>query len=263
MDSEEYNRKEVKLLKKLNEFRGDLLKQDWSDDGTCIVGNKIKYRYVSADRVKENFGPLLVKHGLEMYFNFEDLTPRDPVGGFTQHWSVKATMYLIDVETGNQAYYCAYGEAGDSGDKGINKAQTDALKQIIFSSFMIADYEDADGEDAAEAKPRPVMKPQDEAKAEVMAQGEKPKAPTPKPKAEMPAQAVPTPKPRAPTPKPKLNISSINRAAINQILKNAKREVEDGTLTSGEYDALEAQAERVKDDNMAHDFIMDNQKGAE
>lgn len=249
----------VKLLQKIHAFRADLLKQDWKDDGACIMGNRIAYKYVSADKIKQNVNPLLVKHGLEWDIEFGGLEKADPVGGFTQHWVLMGTMVLIDIDTGAKKGYHAYGEAGDSGDKGINKAQTDAFKQIIFDNFLIADHEDADGEDASEAKPAPKPKAQD-AKAAVMAQGEKPKAPAPAPKPKADAPKI-TPKPKAPTPKPKLDVSAINRAAINQILKNAKREVEDGTMTAGEYDILSIQAERITDNDLAHDFIMDNQKG--
>ena len=106
-----------------------------------------------------------------------------------------------------------------------------------------------------------------------MAQGEKPKAPAPKPTAPAPAPApvdikpkapAPAPKPTAPRPKsPKGNISAINQAAIDTILKNAKREVEEGTMTGGEYDSLAIWAAKITNNDDAADFIADNQKGAE
>ena len=252
------------MLSKVNAFREELLGLDWSDDKMYSGGGK-SYGYVSADKVKAQFGPLVAKHGLEMSFNFDDLQFREPMGMMSQHWTVKASMTLVDIDTGEGITYTAYGEAGDSGDKGVNKAQTDALKQVIFHSFMIADNSDPEGTSvdtvvpvASKFRPKSeeekvAVKSRIQAKAvPVPPAPPVPKAPAPAPKASVPAPKPVSIKPKASTPS---EIPEAYTKAMNAIVTKASMEVLDGTMTSSEVDALKSEVERIQTKEQAEEFI--------
>lgn len=132
------------LLQKISGLRQEIMTKDWSDDKMFTMGGKGGYSYLSADKVKKTLAPLFAKHGLELRMEFEELQHREPIGNMSQHWTVKLFVTMVDVETGDQITSSVYGEAGDSGDKGVSKAQTCAIKQWVFSEFFIADGIDPD-----------------------------------------------------------------------------------------------------------------------
>lgn len=132
------------LLTKMSDLRKEMLTKDWADDKMFTMGGKGGYSYLSADKVKKTLAPLFSKHGIELKCEFNDLQYREPIGNMSQHWTIRLDMTMIDVETGEEMTSSVYGEAGDSGDKGVSKAQTCAIKQWVFSEFFIADGIDPD-----------------------------------------------------------------------------------------------------------------------
>lgn len=135
---------------KLNALRKDIISQDWADDKTFMIGGKGSYTYLSAGKAKRLVSPFFAKHKLEFRCDFTELEYRPAIGQMTQHWTVKFHGEIIDVESGLSLKSTAYGEAGDSGDKGVNKAQTCAFKQWLTNVFILEDGidPDADSEDA-------------------------------------------------------------------------------------------------------------------
>lgn len=133
------------LLGKINRMRADALKLDWSDDKMfTMAGRGGGYPYLSADKIKKQLSPLFSKHGLEFKPDFVNLQSHAPIGNMSQHWTVTLNATIIDCDTGEGITYVANGEAADSGDKGINKAQTCAFKQWALSTFLISDGIDPD-----------------------------------------------------------------------------------------------------------------------
>ena len=170
------------LLTKINALRADVLTKDWSDDKNFMMGGKVMYPYLSADKVKKTIAPLFHKHGLELLMNFTDLTERAEVGGFKQHWSIKLEATLIDVDTGAEITNVVYGEAGDVGDKGINKAQTAAIKQWVMSQFLIADGIDPESDSPMRSTsfvPK-TREENEEIKSKILEKTVKPPVPAPK-----------------------------------------------------------------------------------
>ena len=285
---------EMSFEDKLLSLRADLMKQDWEDDGVFSIPSRPSggYTYLTASKVKRQFNPCLVRAGLNMRITFSELTKHEPIGNMSQHWTVKCTMTLFDkLEGVRSVSYEAYGEAGDSGDKGINKAQTDAIKQIIFNQFLIADNSDPD-ENSADMEIPPVgrripnkaeqeavktkmvdkavqVPPKDEEPQKALKKPLKtdaPKVPEDQPKvveekAEVPeveATQVPAEEKAEDPSEPPMN--RLQKAAIDKIVNEARMQAEDGIMTEGEFDALEVEAHRVKTSRQASDFIVKHRR---
>ena len=201
----------IGLFRKLSELRKDILTKDWVDDKYYMINNKPQYGYLSADKVKRTLAPLFCKHGVEMRVKFSELEYRPAIGNMSQHWTIRLDVTLIDTETGESDTSTVYGEAGDSGDKGVNKAQTCALKQWVFSEFLIADGVDPDASDSGPAVSgfyRKSDEEKEEVVSKVLSQSMKP-MPKAIPKKEAPkaeeheAEAAPAPVKEEPKEAPK------------------------------------------------------------
>lgn len=180
------------LLKKVNNLRAEILTKDWTDDKKFVMNGKVMYPYLSADKVKQTIAPLIHKHGLELMVEFTDLMERGEVGGFKQHWTVKLNATLLDTDTGASLTTSVYGESGDVGDKGINKAQTTAMKQWILSQFLIADGIDPEVDTPMRTTsftPK-TREENEEIKSKVLSHGA-PETPVEEPKTEQPAKKDP------------------------------------------------------------------------
>lgn len=192
------------LLKKISGLRQEIMTKDWADDKMFTMNGRGGYSYLSADKVKKTLAPLFSKHGIELRVEFNDLQCREAIGNMSQHWTVRLDVTMIDVENGDTMTSSVYGEAGDSGDKGVSKAQTCAVKQWVFSEFFIADGIDPDAADGMVNTSGFYKKSADEKEevvSKVLAQSMKP-AQTEKPVEEAkPAKSVKTPAKKAAEPK--------------------------------------------------------------
>ena len=133
------NEDALSFAQRVQAFRRDMAQADWADDKILSLGGTKGYPYLSTDKAKRNMAPLLVKHGLEVSMDFEDMQILPAAGSMTQHFVVKLRATLFDPATGKSIRSSVYGEAGDPGDKGLVKAQTAAVKQWIVQTYMIAD----------------------------------------------------------------------------------------------------------------------------
>ena len=129
----------LSLHQKVGRFVQVLTSQDWTPDGY----NKLQdYYFVSHKKMKKNVSKAAGETGLVWSIDYDDLTVRDPIGAMKQHYTVKATARLTDADDGSQyVEYHGYGEAGDSGDKALAKAQTSGFKAIINNNFFVADID--------------------------------------------------------------------------------------------------------------------------
>ena len=181
------------LFQKISAFRADLTKANWQPDKKNPAQG---YEYVSEAKFKGNISPLLVKNGLESKISYDEYQVLEGVKSMSQHFKVRATLSLIDVETGESTDYVGYGEAADTGDKGTVKAQTSAFKALFANNFMVSAYEsENDKEPVVGSKYVPEIV---KIAAKEKLEGAKftPKeAPKEVPKSETPAQSAPTSKP--------------------------------------------------------------------
>lgn len=197
MENEEYVQTEyaedapvakTNVYTKLNKFRADAIQLDWSDD-KMMSGQKVAYKYLSTDKIKKQLAPLLVKNGLELRLQFEDLQFLTPVNPLEKQCVVTLNATFIDIDTGEESTCKVYGEGGDFLDKAVSKAQTFALKEWLTSYLLLADGIDAD---ALDAKFQPKTSSETEVvRSKVLENAVKP----PAPKATVP-KVVETPKPK-------------------------------------------------------------------
>lgn len=166
----------ISLYRKVNALRADMMKCDWSDDKYMSYGTS-GYKYLSTDKILKTVSPMIATHGLELSVVIDDLTPRPPVGSKEQHWTIRATVSLIDIDTGAADTSQVYAEAADNADMGLRKAHTMAIKQWILSKFLIADgIEDFSAPQGTGFKPK-TPEEQEEARSKVLAMGTKPTTP--------------------------------------------------------------------------------------
>lgn len=253
------------------ELRKILRSMDWKDDGVFRIPTRPDggYTYLSAEKTKKQFNEALETAGLNMAVEYSELTKHEAIGNMSQHWTVKCTMTIYG---GNAecVKYTAYGEAGDSGDKGVNKAQTDAIKQIVFNQFLVADCSDPDAntsdiEIPAVGRAIPKTPAQKQAVKEKMAESQvkpaeqKPVEQTAKPAEKTPAQLAEDLKAKVTAGAPPAN--AIQLKAMQNILDKVRKEVADGTLSDTELTAMEVEAEKAKvDSKLASQFIIKHRR---
>lgn len=68
--------------------------------------------------------------------------------------TIKVKLAIADRDSGEKVEGILYGRGQDSGDKGIYKALTGALKQFLTTTFMIATGDDPERDDEPEPQPR-------------------------------------------------------------------------------------------------------------
>lgn len=141
------NKEAVGFYTKMNKVRADLLTLDWKDDKFLSLGGRSGYNYLSIDKIKRNLAPVLQANGIDLGIEYCDLTQLGDANAAMQHWIVTLRASLIDIESGFERTYTAFGESSDHGDKGVNKAQTAAMKQFLSNTFMLIDGIDPDAED--------------------------------------------------------------------------------------------------------------------
>lgn len=141
----------VKLFNKLNGLRGEIIELDWSPDKSYILQGKA-IKYISVEKVKRQVSPVFKKVGVEFLPTFREPTLL-PSTGSSHHWMIAVDVTLVDCDSAESYTSCAWGESVDSGDKGITKAQSVALKNWFFSTYNMADgIESSDMGDTVSAR---------------------------------------------------------------------------------------------------------------
>lgn len=124
--------------RKLSKLREVLNKMDWEPDGTNV---KQGYKYLTHTKIKGNMSNALVQSRLEWDIQYGELQYRPEIGNMSQHYIIEAKATVFDIDNPEKfRTYTAYGEAADSGDKAMAKAQTNAFKNILSNVFMLSLY---------------------------------------------------------------------------------------------------------------------------
>lgn len=260
------NEERKAFLKKMNAFRKDLFECDWTPDKWFMINDKPKYPYISEAKYKQNFIPLIIKHGLDIKMEFSDLQGRAAIGLMSQHWTVKCRMTISDMDTGESESYEVYGEAADSGDKAIGKAQTHAFKQIIAQSFGITGSQDPDDtslDNVIPVKSKSIPRAEETGAAleRVIQSGIKPDVPVPKP-----SQPAPAPSTKTENPVPahgsvvSFPPSPMQNKAMNKIVADVEAKVKAGEMTQEEADLVYKRVRTIETSDDAREFLEDYQK---
>lgn len=107
------------------------------------------FKFRGIDQVYNDMHPIFSRHGVyirpvvEEHDKFEKTTKS---GGLAWHHFLKVRFWFT-AEDGSSVDAVGMGEAADSGDKGVNKCMSIALKYALFQSFLIPtqDEKDPDG----------------------------------------------------------------------------------------------------------------------
>lgn len=101
------------------------------------------YKFLSEKQITEKFKELFEEHGvLFQYSSTIDGSPIFTPSGKQVLTGVTVRYRFIDVETGTMIEGEAAGQGTDSGDKGVYKAITGAIKYIFMKTFLIPTGDD-------------------------------------------------------------------------------------------------------------------------
>lgn len=106
-----------------------------------------KYKYASEETIKRTLHKQFIDKRILFHFSVQNQSIND-VKGLTQivcHYS------FIDIDTGAVITGPFVGQGEDSGDKGVWKAVTGAIKYVLTSNFLIPTGDDPEDENQKEA----------------------------------------------------------------------------------------------------------------
>lgn len=108
------------------------------------------YKYLSETTVKEKIRPLFVKHEVVPMFSAEEKEfiqiGTTTKGGANWLTKVKVTYTFYDVESGESLMGIYEASGADTQDKGVYKAVTGAVKNILMQNFLIPTGDDPEKE---------------------------------------------------------------------------------------------------------------------
>lgn len=147
------------------------------DKDAKMNAGQLQYHYVTDVQVYHLVRKLLIEHRVALIASMVDvqqdryMVGEDKYGNPKDkyHTRAKFEFTLVDSDTGESATGTWYAESEDSGDKGINKCSTAALKYWLLKTFIIPTGDDPDdvpsGQFNAPA-PKPAQKPAQNAQSE-------------------------------------------------------------------------------------------------
>lgn len=104
-----------------------------------------KYAYASEFAIKQRIQPLLITEGILLSFSVEEASTSEVTtlkGAKETLTTAKVSFRFTSVEDGSFVEGRFMGQGQDSGDKGIYKAVTGALKYMLTSNFLIPTGDD-------------------------------------------------------------------------------------------------------------------------
>lgn len=125
---------------------------DKVDKDAQMNAGAFRYKYVTDVQVYHAVRKQLVEHGIALFASMTDVHQErivlsvDDKGNQRDKFHTRARFefVLVDSESGEQMSCTWYGEAQDSGDKGVNKCATAALKYWLMKTFVIPTGDDPD-----------------------------------------------------------------------------------------------------------------------
>ena len=143
------------FLDRLFDLRKEMSSYVWEKDGKNIAQ---KYKYITEAQYKKYFEKALEAVELDYFCNVDSVEfirnlSESNNGNVSHMTQIKATYSIIDPRSGDKRDYVSWGQGTDSGDKGIYKAITGALKYFISNNFLIAENNDPENDDE-DTKPK-------------------------------------------------------------------------------------------------------------
>lgn len=164
------------FAEKMFDLRKEMASYVWEKDGKNVAQ---KYSYITEAQYKKYFEKALEAIGLDYFSDINDVDfmqnlSQSNAGNWTHLTTVKATYTIFDPISGEGRSYTSFGQGADSGDKGIYKAMTGALKYFIATNFLIAENNDPESDEESKPKNNRPAAPEkrEEIKKELMAKDE-------------------------------------------------------------------------------------------
>ena len=128
----------MKVYQAINAVQRALSKEGITKSRRNTQGSGYNFRGI--DDVYNAISPLLAEHGLcilPRVLSRECVERAAKSGGALFYVTVEAEFDFVSAEDGSKHTVKTFGEAMDSGDKGMNKAYSIALKYALFQAFLI------------------------------------------------------------------------------------------------------------------------------
>jgi hypothetical protein len=144
----------TKIQSALVAAQRDICKTGIAKLGTADTG-AAKYRFRGVEQAMNEMSPILVNHGITVTARYSDLsiTERDKGGGKASRFVTLKGAFTFAADDGSSVTSEVYGEAMDSGDKAVIKAQSVAFRTALFQQFVVptmAMDTELEGEDGGE-----------------------------------------------------------------------------------------------------------------
>jgi len=133
------------LREKMNSFT-------WEKDGK---NRHQSYEYITEKQYKNNFKAALAAAGLDFKSSILEYQFIPQISDKMNMVIAKFQFEIIDRETGEREVYQAFGSGADTGDKGLYKAYTGAIKYFLANNYLVAEGNDPenDEEEMRQLKP--------------------------------------------------------------------------------------------------------------
>lgn len=131
----------MKILEALSAAMGDICRLGIGKARKANAGGA-NYNFRGIEDAMNEMSPILVRHGIIVLpqFTEQTITERakgDPSEGKAMRFAVVKGTFEFYATDGSMVKASCYGEAMDSGDKAMTKAQSVALRTCLFDSFMV------------------------------------------------------------------------------------------------------------------------------
>jgi len=120
------------------------------------LGGSTSVNYRGIEQAMNAMSPILVECGITVTPAYSDLliTERDKSSGGTVRFATVKGSFTFAADDGSSVVSVCYGEAMDSGDKALTKAQSVAFRTALFQQFIVPteghrdpEADEDDGED--------------------------------------------------------------------------------------------------------------------
>jgi len=125
------------LREKMNSFT-------WEKDGK---NRHQSYEYITEKQYKNNFKAALAAAGLDFKSSILEYQFIPQISDKMNMVIAKFQFEIIDRETGEREVYQAFGSGADTGDKGLYKAYTGAIKYFLANNYLVAEGNDPENDE--------------------------------------------------------------------------------------------------------------------
>lgn len=131
----------MKIQEALKQAMSDIASRGIAKALTAKLGGA-QVRYRGIEDAMNEMSPILVKNGITVTPSYSDLsiTERargEPSEGKSMRFAIVKGSFTFSADDGSSVVCTCYGEAMDTGDKAVTKAQSVSFRTALFQQFVI------------------------------------------------------------------------------------------------------------------------------